>query len=325
MKRKGFTLVELLTVITLLGIMAVVAVPKFISFREEAQWAAEQATVGAIRSGIHTFFAGSIENSEDPFYPPTLDDSNDAKASSANPLFGTVLGQPVTRGGWRRISDTIYQGPSDLLYSYGPITGVFIDFELLDEVVLDALAMTLRDIDGDFINEVKNDNKVDVTDCLSVLGGSLVVDNCDGGEPEVIGSMTETEIFEFTDGTAQFEITDAHGGYYNGENIEFGYYTLDVNGNPVKTPIFNGSDRIDTNNTEAFPAGTTVGFYLSVLHLDHTFYSETDLNETGGNGEPVQHMQVYHNQYLGKYVIGCEDLMNGGDQDFQDYIVTIDY
>lgn len=49
---KGFTLVEILMVITILGIIAVIAIPKFISFREDAQKAAEDATIGAVQSGI---------------------------------------------------------------------------------------------------------------------------------------------------------------------------------------------------------------------------------------------------------------------------------
>ena len=49
---KGFTLVEILIVVTILGIIAIIAIPKFISFREEAERAAEDATIGAVQSGI---------------------------------------------------------------------------------------------------------------------------------------------------------------------------------------------------------------------------------------------------------------------------------
>ncbi len=49
---KGFTLVEILMVVTILGIVAAIAIPRFISFREDAQKAAEDATIGAIQSGI---------------------------------------------------------------------------------------------------------------------------------------------------------------------------------------------------------------------------------------------------------------------------------
>ena len=51
--RKGFTLIELVIVIVLLGILAVIAITRFVDFRKDAERAAEEATVGAIQSGIN--------------------------------------------------------------------------------------------------------------------------------------------------------------------------------------------------------------------------------------------------------------------------------
>lgn len=55
MKRKGanaLTLIELIMILTILGIIAIIAIPKLTGFREEAQKAAEEATIGAVQSGI---------------------------------------------------------------------------------------------------------------------------------------------------------------------------------------------------------------------------------------------------------------------------------
>ena len=52
MKKSGFTLIELVLVIVLLGVLAVTALPKFVDIQDDAHNEVTRATMGAFRAGV---------------------------------------------------------------------------------------------------------------------------------------------------------------------------------------------------------------------------------------------------------------------------------
>lgn len=119
MNKRGFTLIELIMIIVILGILAAVAIPKYYDLQSDAKTAAEKGVVGGVRSGIHTYFA------QNKAYPASLDSASTAACSSANACFTTVLSQGGITSDWTKASATTYTGPANTTYTYASAMGAF--------------------------------------------------------------------------------------------------------------------------------------------------------------------------------------------------------
>ena len=60
MKSNAFTLIELVVVIVILGILAAIAIPKYIDITEKAKLAADRSQLGALRSSTHLLYAQNV-------------------------------------------------------------------------------------------------------------------------------------------------------------------------------------------------------------------------------------------------------------------------
>ena len=118
--KKGFTLIELIMIIVILGILSAVAVPKYFDLQASAKVAAEKGVVGGVRAGIYTYFA------QNKTYPATLDSATNAACSTLNICFDTVLQQGGITSDWTKASATSYTGPAGNTYTYTVGTGDFV-------------------------------------------------------------------------------------------------------------------------------------------------------------------------------------------------------
>jgi prepilin-type N-terminal cleavage/methylation domain-containing protein len=127
--KKGFTLVELILVITILGILAVSALPRFIDVTTEAEQASRDGVVGAVRAGIALARADDLVTNGAPGnYPATLDGVADATDCGPTALcYATILTAGVSDANWHKLTDTSYtfsDGTTTFTYTYNPAAGV---------------------------------------------------------------------------------------------------------------------------------------------------------------------------------------------------------
>jgi len=132
-RKNGFTMIELVFVIVVLGILAAIAIPKFAASRTDAQVAKGRSDVAALRSAImserqsrlikgeHNFINrldnGVASNTDDV----TIFDSNETLSATSPKLLMYGLKTKDASGHWLKTDTNTYQykfGNESVVFTY---------------------------------------------------------------------------------------------------------------------------------------------------------------------------------------------------------------
>jgi len=100
--KNGFTLIELVIIMVILGVLAAVAIPRIGNTIDSSEVSAEEAVIGSLRSALEVYAMDQVVMNSNKSYPPNPFDALDSK--SRNELLG---------GSWSYNGSVIFHSRND--------------------------------------------------------------------------------------------------------------------------------------------------------------------------------------------------------------------
>ncbi len=128
-KKRAFTLIELTIVLTIIGIVAAIAIPRYFSLVNEAKRNTAKGILGNVRSAITISHAKGILDGRDEF--PTLEDVQDNPFNNGCSVLqtGDLPDNPFSTGPDKDAVVTAVGRPNptgtDGAWAYDPVSGGF--------------------------------------------------------------------------------------------------------------------------------------------------------------------------------------------------------
>lgn len=133
LKSYGFTMIEVILTIVVLSLLAIVALPNFMTLTDQAHTASRNNTASAVREGIALWRSQDIVTNGPPGnYPAQLDGlPNGTQCAAATPCFVSVMLNGIADDNWSKINATRYryttsQG-NNFDFVYAAAGGTFVE------------------------------------------------------------------------------------------------------------------------------------------------------------------------------------------------------